>query len=270
MRIDIRGLTHTYPGEVMALQGVSLVVEAGESVAIVGENGAGKTTLARHLNGLLRPTAGQVVIGDWDTRDVSIARLSARVGYVFQNPDDQLFERTVRAEVGFALRNRGGTAESIAERVSEALRQVGLIEQLDQHPYDLHLSQRRLVALAATLVMDVPILVLDEPTMGQDVRGLNILGQVIEDHLAAGRTVITITHDLDFAARHFERIIVMSGGRILLDGLASEVLTQHPVLLEAGVEPPQLVRLAAKLDLPDAPRTAEAFIEAWREHQRGA
>jgi energy-coupling factor transport system ATP-binding protein len=270
VRIEIRDLIHTYPGHVPALQGVTLAVSLGESVAIVGENGAGKTTLARHLNGLLRPTAGQVLIGDWDTREVSIAALSARVGYVFQNPDDQLFERTVRAEVGFALKNRGGSPEAIEARVAQALNQVGLIEKLDTHPYDLHLSQRRLVALAATLVMDVPILVLDEPTMGQDVKGLDILGQVIADQLAGGRTVITITHDLDFAASHFERLIVMSGGHILLDGPSSEVLTQRSILLEAGVEPPQLVRLAARLALPVAPRTAHDFVEAWRKHQRGA
>jgi energy-coupling factor transport system ATP-binding protein len=144
---------------VQALRGVTLTLPPGVAVAIVGENGAGKTTLVKHFNGLLRPTSGSVVVGEWDTRRYTVAKLASRVGYVFQNPDDQLFARTVIKEVSFGPKNLGRSEADAEAAARAALEAVGLADQADTHPYDLHLSQRKLLALAAVLAMHTPVIV---------------------------------------------------------------------------------------------------------------
>ena len=261
MNISIAGLTFTYPSGVQALRGVSLTLVSGESVAIVGENGAGKTTLVKHFNGLLRPTGGSVNVGEWNTATVSVARLASRVGYVFQNPDDQLFERSVIKEASFGPKNLGRSDAQAKEAAQKALAEVGLDGELDKHPYDLHLSQRKLLALAAVLAMHTPVIILDEPTTGQDARGLARIGDILERLKAERRTVITITHDIDFAAEHFERVIVMARGQVQADGRAADVLARTEVLAAAEVEPPQLARLAQALGLRGTPLTPEQFVE---------
>ncbi|MEJ2151154.1 MAG: ABC transporter ATP-binding protein [Chloroflexota bacterium] len=268
MQIAVEQVSFSYPGGVEALRGVSLTIEAGEAVAIVGENGAGKTTLARHLNGLLKPTSGRVLVGDWDTAEQSIAQMSRRVGLVFQNPDDQLFERTVRAEVTFGPRNLGWQPAEVREAVDEALARVGLSEAADTHPYDLHLAQRKLVALAATLAMHTPVVLLDEPTTGQDAVSVERIGTIVDRLHAEGRTVIAISHDLDFCAEHFERAVVMAEGRVLADGPTRQVFTRGEVLAHAAVEAPQLIRLATALGWEAAPLTVEEFLARLRELRR--
>jgi len=268
MNITVSDLAFTYPGGVHALAGVDLHIAAGEAVAIMGQNGGGKTTLVKHFNGLLRPTAGRVLVGDWDTRRHTVARLAARVGYLFQNPDDQLFERTVLAEVRFGPRNLGLAGEAVAAAAAEALEQVGLAGQAAANPYDLHLSQRKLLAFAAILALRTPILVLDEPTTGQDARGLARIAAIVEGLKAAGRTVIAISHDVDFCAEHFERVLLLAGGRVLADGPARAVFAAGETLAAAGVEPPQITRLAGALGLQyPLPLNVPDFVAAlaaWR------
>lgn len=261
MRIGLENITFTYPGGVTALRQVSLAVTTGETVAIIGQNGAGKTTLARHLNGLLKPDQGRVLIGDWDTRQHTVAQLAGRVGYVFQNPDDQLFESTVWAEVAFGPRNLGHSETEVETAVAGALSQVQLESEAQIHPYDLHAAQRKRVALAAVLAMQTPAVIFDEPTTGQDSRGLALIGAIIESLRRAGRTVLAITHDIDFCAGHFERVVVMGQGQVLADGPASAVLGQGELLAQTDVQPPQLVRLAAALGLPGTPLTVDAFLD---------
>jgi energy-coupling factor transport system ATP-binding protein len=268
MKISIEDVVYRYPSDVLALQGVCLDLEHGETVAIIGENGAGKTTLAKHVNGLLRATHGRVLIGDRDTREHTVAQLAKHVGYVFQNPDDQLFARSVRKEVEFGPHNLGLTERELDRRVGTALTITELEQDVDRHPYDLYPSRRKLVAIAATLAMETPIVILDEPTTGQDLRGVALIGRVVERLKAAGRTLITISHDLDFCAEHFERIVVMSQGRILIDGHAESVFAHEDLLQQAGVDPPQMVRLANALKLSSTPRTVEAFVGAWLEQRR--
>lgn len=265
MQITVSDLAFSYPSGVEALHGVSLTFPPGEAVAILGENGAGKTTLVKHFNGLLRPTRGAVQVGDWDTREHTVAQLAARVGYVFQNPDDQLFERTVISEVVFGPKNLGQGDAEARESAREALARVGLADQAEKHPYDLHLSQRKLLALAAILAMHTPIIVLDEPTTGQDARGLARIGTIVDELKAAGRTVIAISHDVDFAAEHFERIIIMARGQVLAAGPARDIFGLTETLRDADVEPPQLTRLAATLALPGTPLTPEQFVEKLRQ-----
>jgi energy-coupling factor transport system ATP-binding protein len=235
----------------------------------VGENGAGKSTMAKHLNGLLKPTLGSVKIGDWNTREYSPAQLARRVGYVFQNPGDQLFERTVWREVSFGPRNLGWDEEQIKDKTAAALAAVGLADEANANPYDLHDARRKLAAIAATLATQPDVIVLDEPTTGQDARGVDRIRAVIAQLKAEKRTVITISHDIDFCSENFARILVMSDGRILADGSTEDVLTETELLEQAAVDAPQLTRLALALGYRKAPATPEAFVDLYQaEKQR--
>ena len=268
MEILVDDVTFTYPGNVLALDGVTLTVASGEAMALIGENGAGKSTLARHLNGLLKPGEGRVLVGEWDTREHTVAQLAQRVAFAFQNPDDQLFARTVRDEVAFGPRNLGRSAAETATAVEMALEQVGLGGRADAHPYDLPVADRKLVTLAAVLAMETPLLLLDEPTAGQDAEGIRRVGDIVEQLKDAGRTIIAITHDMEFCAAHFGRVVVMAGGQIIADGAAGEILRQSELLARADVQPPQLVRLAQALGLPGTPLTRAAFLDLYEEKQQ--
>jgi len=267
MRITLEAVRFAYGPQVVALDGVDLTIETGEQVAILGENGAGKTTLAKHLNGLLKPDAGQVRIGDWATSQHTPADLAARVSYVFQNPDDQLFERTVEAEVAFGPRNLGLPAEEVERRVKAVLDLVGLTGRAGTHPYDLQPTERKLVALAATLAMETPIVVIDEPTTGQDAAGLRVLAGVLDQIKSAGRTVVVISHDIDFCCEHLSRAVLMADGRVLADGSMTQVLARTDLLARAAVEQPQMMRLAESLGLADLPLTVEAFVANYQRQR---
>jgi energy-coupling factor transport system ATP-binding protein len=260
MQIDIDDLHFTYPSGVAALRGVSLRVEAGERLAIIGQNGSGKTTLARHLNGLLRPGRGTVTIGGWRTSDYSVAQLAQRVGYVFQNPDEQLCKRRVWDEVAFGPINLGFTPAQVRQHVEAALVQLDLEPYTGTNPHDLPPSDRRRVAIASVLAMATPIIVLDEPTTGQDQRFLAQLTHLLAEWQTQGRTVIAISHDIDFVAEQFERIVVLGKGQLLLDGSPAAVFRETDTLAGTFVQPPQLVRLAAALELTTTPLTVEAFL----------
>jgi len=262
MNIEISNLHFTYPTGVQALRGISLNIEAGEQVSIVGQNGAGKTTLVKHLNGLLQSTSGYVRIGDWDTKEHSVAKLAKRVGYVFQNPDEQLFSKDVGTEVAFGPRNLGFTAEQIQGQVRDALAMTELSDKTETNPYDLSPTWRKMVALASIISMDTDIVIFDEPTTGQDAANIARIANVIKVLCERGKTVITITHDIDFCAENFERVIAMSQGRILLDGKASDVLGQEDVLATTYVDPPQLIRLGKRLGFRETVRNEEEFISA--------
>ncbi len=268
MNLRFENVSFVYPAGVQALNGIDLVIPSGASIAVLGENGAGKTTLARHINGLLKPTAGTVWIGEWDTRQHTVAQLAHKVAYSFQNPDDQLFERTVQREVAFGPRNLGLTEAEIGKRVQQTLDWFGILAVAERHPYDLHPAQRKLVALASAVAMDTPILVIDEPTTGLDDREMARVGQVLDRLRAGGRTIIAISHDVDFCAEHFQYALVMSKGRMVGSGLASEVMAREALLRGAGVQPPQLVRLALALQLPGAPLSVDEFHQLLIEARR--
>ncbi len=264
VRIDIDGLVHRYPSGIEALRGVSLTIEPGESVAILGQNGSGKTTLVKHLNGLLRPAEGRILLDGQATDDRSIAHLAATVGFVFQNPDEQLFERTVEREVAFGPRNLGVAAAAIAQRVTHSLTAVGLLAEHSTNPYDLDLSRRKLVALAGVLAMDPAVFVLDEPTTGQDADGVARVGAVVEAMQRAGRTIVAITHDMEFAASRFGRIVVMREGVVVADGPPEQVFAPASVelLASTGLTPPPAARIAARMDLDVVPLDAAGLLRA--------
>jgi energy-coupling factor transport system ATP-binding protein len=263
MRIQIDNLHFTYPSGVEALRGVSLAIEPGEQVAIVGQNGAGKTTLVRHLNGLLQPSSGTVRIGDLLTNDSSVARLAAQVGYVFQNPDDQLFKSNVRDEVKFGPTNLGFPTQQVEAQVNEALALLELTDKAAVNPYDLTPTWRKRVAIAAILAMDTPIVILDEPTTGQDHHTVQHLAGLIQQLRKRGKTIIAISHDIDFVAENFARIIVMGQGRVLLDGPAETVFAQEDILSNTYVQPPQLTRLASRLELDKVVYSVDGFMAAY-------
>ena len=260
MNIEIANLHFTYPTGVQALRGVSLTIDSGEQVAIVGQNGAGKTTLVKHLNGLLQPTSGSVRISDWETREHAVAKLARRVGYVFQNPDEQLFSKNVATEVAFGPRNLGFSDEQIQALIQDALVMTELSNKTETNPYDLSPTWRKMVALASVIAMDTPIVIFDEPTTGQDAANIARIANVIKTLRERGKTVITITHDIDFCAENFERVLAMSQGQVLLDGPANEVLGQEEVLATTYVDPPQLTRLGKKLGFKETVRNQEEFL----------
>lgn len=263
--ISIENVVFDYPDGTRALDGVSLRIEPGETVAIVGQNGSGKSTLVRHLNGLLRPTSGRVLFDGRDIRNDHVAGLAARVGLAFQNPDRQLFAGRVAAEVAFGPRNLHVSGTEVESRVAEALEMVGLAGEAATNPYDLGFSRRKLLAIASILAMRTPVLILDEPTTGQDARGVARVRSVVSRLSTEGRTVIGISHDMRFVAECFGRVVVMKAGRIVVDGTPAEVFGEGswPELRATYLEPPLSAVAGARLGLGSTP-TDEAFVEAIR------
>lgn len=269
MQIDVQDLHFTYPGDIQALNGISLRIQPGERLGIVGQNGAGKTTLVKHFNGLLKPTSGVVMVGDWDTRDYSVARLASRVGYVFQNPDEQLFSRVVQDEIAYGPRNLGYPSERIHELVEDAIQLTELSQYRLSNPYDLSPTWRKMVALASIIAMDTPVVIFDEPTTGQDAVNVGRIARIVSTLSRRGKTVITISHDIDFCAENFERLIALSQGKLLLDGAVHAVLAQDELLATTYVDPPQLTRLAKRLGFSQVVRDQEEFLHAYRQSRLG-
>jgi energy-coupling factor transport system ATP-binding protein len=253
--VALENVGFVYPDGTRALAGVDLAFAPGEAVAIVGQNGSGKSTLVRHLSGLLRPTEGRVLHDGQDVATTRVAALAGRVGIVFQNPDRQIFAGKVRDEVAFGPRILGRSAGEAAAAGAAALEAVGLGDALDANPYDLGYSRRKLLAIASVLAMDTPVVVLDEPTTGQDARGVDRVQEVLAMMRGAGRTVIAISHDMRFVAESFARIVVMGDGRILLDGTPADVFAEAawPVLASTYLEPPYAARVGARLGLGATP-----------------
>jgi len=239
---------------VTALSGVSLTIGKGETVAIVGENGAGKTTLVRHANGLLKPTRGAVLVDGVDTRETTTATLSRKVGIAFQNPDHQLFSESVESEVSFALRNFGFSEELVAQRLDWALKFFGLEEYRKSSPLVLSGGEKKRLTLACILAWDPEVVVLDEPTVGQDALQKEKLAQIFKLLRSTGKTIIIVSHDVEFLWPIQPRLVVMSGGKVVAEGEISRIMADRELLEGARVTQPQLVRLHSELrDRPATP-----------------
>jgi energy-coupling factor transport system ATP-binding protein len=245
--IEIKDLHFAYPNGVEALKGVSLTIHDGEFIAIMGQNGAGKTTLVKHLNGLLKPSEGDVLVDGGSTREASVAQLSRKVGLVFQNPDHQLFCETVEEEVAFALKNFGFKESTIRKRVNWALNLLDVTQYRKTSPFMLSGGERKRVALASVLAWNPKFLVLDEPTIGQDHQQKEKLRQFILQLNAQKKTVIIVTHDVEFVAECNPRVVLMVGGKIVADGNAREVLTNPKVVAQASIVPPQIAQIFLEL-----------------------
>ncbi len=264
LRID--SLVHRYPNGTTALASVSLTVGAGERVAVVGTNGAGKSKLARHLIGIARPTSGTVEVNGRDAAGLGIADLARSVGFVFQNPDDQLHAATVAREVGFGPRNLGFSADRRTSLTEWALRVTGLNGDTDSHPRHLSFSERKRVALASVLAMDTPIIVLDEPTTGQDHRSVALLEELVGDLHKRGKTIIAITHDTDFRAENFDRVVVLAEGHVRWDGPVERWLEGAEDPSVSAFEQPQMTRLGQRLGWRTPVVTLDSFLDQLTDH----
>jgi len=246
--IRFESVEYVYPNGVKALDGIDLEIRDGEIVAIMGENGAGKTTLIKHLNGLLKPVKGRVLIDGVDTRNVTVASLSKKVGIVFQNPDDMFFSESVWEEVAFALRNFGYDEEVVRRRVENAINFMDLAGYADKSPFTLSGGEKKRLALAIVLAWSPDIIALDEPTIGQDMLQKEKLLQVIKLLNSQGKTVIVSSHDVEFIADLKPRIVLMKRGRVVADGDAEEIFLNEELLRSCNLLPPQLITLSKRLD----------------------
>ncbi len=264
MPIEIKHLDHIYmpgsPFETKALDDVTLTIGDGEFVGLIGHTGSGKSTLVQHLNGLMKPDHGSVIVDGMDVSDknTDLREIRRRVGLVFQYPEHQLFEETVRKDVSFGPRNLGCSEQEIEERVVKACHQVGLSdEKLDMSPFDLSGGNKRRVAIAGVLAMRPRVLVLDEPTAGLDPRGRNELLELIRGlHEEDGNTIVMVSHSMDDISALAQRIIVMNEGRVAMDGTPREVFAHPQELVDMHLGVPAAAQLAMELrkrgyNLPD-------------------
>ena len=253
--LEIKNLTHTYgigtPFQRSAVEDVSFAVEQGEFLGVIGHTGSGKSTLIQHLNGLLKPTSGQILL---DGRDIwaepkKIRNIRFQVGLVFQYPEYQLFEETVYKDISFGPRNQGKTGDELDHAVREAARLVGLRdEHLDKSPFELSGGQKRRVALAGVLAMEPRVLVLDEPTAGLDPAGReNLMANIREYHRHKRATILLVSHSMDEIARNVDRILVLQAAHVLMGGTPAEVFGRGEELLAAGLDVPQITRVAMAL-----------------------
>lgn len=250
--IDVRDLWYEYrPGQPV-LKGISLSIEAGEYVALIGQNGAGKTTLAKHFNGLYNPSRGQVLVDGQPTNQGTVTQFATKVGYCYQNPDHQIFQSTIEAEVAFGPRNLGLSADEVEERVAEALAAVGLLERRAEEPWFVGKGERQRIAVASVLAMRPKAIVLDEPTTGLDWRGAREMLALVDRLNAAGHTIIVITHDMRLVAEHARRVVALCQGEVLIDAPPAEAFGHPDLLRRTFLKPPQITELALSMGEPPA------------------
>lgn len=265
--LTVRELSHVYstgtPFEQTALDGVSLTIRQGELIALIGHTGSGKSTLIQHLNGLLRPTQGQVLYRGQDifAKNTDIRDIRFRVGLVFQYPEYQLFEETVGQDIAYGPMNMGLPHDEIDRRVAQAMDAVGLPQSLrEQSPFALSGGQKRRVALAGVIAMQPEVLILDEPTAGLDPAGrTEMLDLIRRLHDTRGTTILIVTHSMEDAASLASRLIVMKQGRIFLTGAPSEVFAQAEALEQAGLSVPQVTKILLELKRRGIPVRTNCF-----------
>jgi energy-coupling factor transport system ATP-binding protein len=255
--IEFENVSFKHQNGVTALNNINLKIETNTLTAIVGENGAGKTTLVRHINGLLKPSRGMVRVFGEDTKKQSVAKLSRRVGIVFQNPDHQLFSDMVENEILFGLKNFG-MQEKQEERLKWALEFFDLKRYRNVSPMLLSGGEKKRLCFACVLAWDPDVLILDEPTVGQDHKNKEKITSMIGDLLQKGKTVIIVSHDLEFLWPLQPRTLVMAKGRIIADGAIAEALSYDSVIKQANLVRPQLLALAIQLNFKPPRNVGEA------------
>lgn len=281
--LETRGLTHIYgagtPFERTALEQIDLQVEKGEILGIIGHTGSGKSTLIQHFNGLLKPTAGEILLGGqsiWNEKGKCDRSTRFRVGLVFQYPEYQLFEETIAKDIAFGPTNMGLSVDEIAERVKEAMAFVGLAPELaDQSPFALSGGQKRRVAIAGVIAMRPEVLILDEPTAGLDPAGRDeIFAEIKQYHDQTGATILFVTHSMEDAARMSDRMLVMNHAKIMLLGTPREVFSHAEEIVAAGLDIPEITKVVLELNRRGIPLdpsifTVEEAIRAIRAYKEG-
>lgn len=247
--ISVKDVHFAYPDGTKALFGVTMDIYPGEIMSIIGQNGSGKTTIVKHFNGILKPSSGDVTVNGANTKSESVSKLAQKVGYVYQNPSLQLFRHSVKDEVAFGLRLLKKPQSEIEETVEKSLRMIDMWDKADEYPFLLTMGEKQRVAIAAVLALGPEVLIVDEPTTGQDFKRayqfLELFDRLNKEH---GKTVIFITHEMRFPAAFSRRTVVMSDGKILLDGKTSDVFMETEKLREAFVTPPEIVQLSSQLE----------------------
>lgn len=245
---QVKDLDFSYGKDVEIFRQLNVSLDS-RATAIIGQNGAGKTTLVRLLKGLLKPVSGSIYFREQDISGKTVAMLASQIGYVFQNPDDQIFKYRVLDEVMFGPLNIGMEPAEAEKKAREALALMGLSGKEQENPYDLEMHERKMVAIASVLAMDTDVIILDEPIIAQDYEGKQRIGNMIRELSGKGKLVIAILHDMDFTAEYFERVIVMAQGKVLADGTAREVFGRESVLEAAKLQKPYLRQLCERLML---------------------
>lgn len=266
--LSLNNVTYKYPNGFTAVEQVSMSFEPGESVAIIGQNGAGKTTTVKLMNGLLKPSEGDVIVEGWNTKDYTTAQISKKVGYVFQNPDDQIFHNDVYSEIEFGPKNLGLSDDQVKENVRRSAELAGIVPFLQENPYNLPFSMRKFVTIASVIAMDSSVIILDEPTAGQDLAAMRRIATIIETLTAEGKTVITITHDMEFVVNHFERVIVMANKRKVADQHKREIFWDFDILQKSMLKQPHISRLGHALQLETKPLNMDELVQQLKQEKQ--
>ncbi len=260
MTIRIKNISFSYPDGSRALHNLSLTIETGECVAITGHNGSGKTTLVKHLNGLLKPDNGDVLVNDSNTKACKTGQLARQVALLFQNPDDQICKQTVRDEIAFGPKNLGFEKDKINLLVEVSLALFDLVQYKNHNPHDLGYSERKRTAMASIVAMDSPVLIFDEPTAGLDHLEIELLLKVFEKLQRENKTIIVISHDVDFIAENMDRTITLANGEKIFDGPVRNLFQDDSLLARCGLLAPQMVQLSKSCKLPSAALSPQEFI----------
>jgi len=248
-KITCNNLAHTYPNGVEAVKGVNVTINQGEIISVVGQNGSGKTTLVKHFNGLLKPTGGNVLVGELDSLESSVGIMAQQVGYVFQNPNHQIFAPSVKHELSFGLRNIGLEEEEVETRVASIAEAFALTEYLDLNPYRLGFSLRKTVGMASIIAMEPNVIILDEPTTGQDFLGVKAIRDSIHKLRNQGKTVIVVSHDMPLVAEETDRVLVMCDTELIFDDTPTKLFANDEVLNKTNLKPPQISSFATSVGI---------------------
>ena len=243
--VSFKDVSFQYPNGFSAVENVTFEIEQGEKIAIVGQNGAGKTTTVKMMNGLLKPTKGDVIVDNMNTKDKTTAQLSRVTGYVFQNPDEQIFHNTVREEIEYGPKNLGFDTNLIDEKVKWAAEICGLTDDLEENPYNLPLSIRKFVTIASVLAMNEKVLVLDEPTAGQDLKGIKRLEDIL----------------LEFVVNNFKKVFVMAHKNLLKVDTALNIFRDEDLLNESMLKQPYISNLVKQLDIKEHIISQDALVD---------
>ncbi|MFV0556142.1 MAG: energy-coupling factor ABC transporter ATP-binding protein [Lactovum sp.] len=258
-KIKFKDINFSYQ-ELEIFKDFSLILN-GQSTAIIGENGVGKTTLMKLLNGLLTVDSGDIFLDDFLITDMELTQRASKIAYVFQNPNDQIFKSRVLDELMFGPLNLGKTRQEAEQAAKEAISEFNLEDRLEENPYDLSLAERKQIAIASILAMDTQVVILDEPTIGQDMKGKKQLKALIKKLTEAGKLVIAILHDMDFVLETFDQIVILKEGKILAQGDKLSVFSQEEILKEASLEMPVIPALSKYLKHLKLALSLEEFLD---------
>ena len=264
--IQVENLEFSYSlRDPMTLKGINLSINRGEMVALVGQNGSGKTTLLRQLNGLSKPTKGSVIVSGFDTRKTRVSEMAKHIGYLFQNPDHQIFCQSVAEEIEFGMRNLGLPDDEILDRTHVTAALLGLSDKMHIHPFTISRGERQRTALAGVLAVSPEVLVLDEPTTGQDYRECVRIMDIVTDLNKKGVTVVMVSHDMEVVLDYTERAVMLYDGQVIGDGKTVDILWLKDELARTGLKPPQIIDVALTLGGYEGVYSVDTMYEAIKE-----